>query len=97
MCTSPGLCATSRAVKCRSPWAILLIRSMLIEQYGADGVRTGMLFSSPAGNDLLFDEKLCEQGRNFNNKIWNAFRLIKGWEVSETAGRRNQPNGNAVV
>ncbi|NBB21132.1 valine--tRNA ligase [Runella sp. CRIBMP] len=53
----------------------------LIEQYGADGVRTGMLFSSPAGNDLLFDEKLCEQGRNFCNKIWNAFRLVKGWEV----------------
>ncbi|WP_128547281.1 valine--tRNA ligase [Larkinella soli] len=57
----------------------------LIGQYGADGVRTGMLFSSPAGNDLLFDEKLCEQGRNFCNKIWNAFRLVKGWTVSETA------------
>lgn len=55
----------------------------LIEKYGADGVRTGMLFSSPAGNDLLFDEKLCEQGRNFANKIWNAFRLIKGWQVDE--------------
>ncbi|MEM0939908.1 MAG: valine--tRNA ligase [Bacteroidota bacterium] len=54
----------------------------LIEQYGADGVRTGMLFSSPAGNDLLFDEKLVEQGRNFSNKIWNAFRLVKGWEIS---------------
>lgn len=54
----------------------------LIEQYGADGVRTGMLFSSAAGNDLLFDEKLCEQGRNFNNKIWNAFRLVKGWTIS---------------
>ncbi len=53
----------------------------LIEKYGADGVRTGMLFSSPAGNDLLFDEKLCEQGRNFANKIWNAFRLVKGWEI----------------
>jgi len=53
----------------------------LIKQYGADGVRTGMLFSSPAGNDLLFDEKLCEQGRNFTNKIWNALRLVKGWEV----------------
>jgi len=51
----------------------------LIQKYGADGVRTGMLFSSPAGNDLLFDEKLCEQGRNFANKIWNAFRLVKGW------------------
>ncbi len=55
----------------------------LIEQYGADGVRTGMLFSSPAGNDLPFDEKLVEQGRNFCNKIWNAFRLTEGWEVSE--------------
>ncbi|QCK14416.1 valine--tRNA ligase [Mangrovivirga cuniculi] len=55
----------------------------LIKQYGADGVRTGMLFSSPAGNDLLFDEKLVEQGRNFSNKIWNAFRLVKGWEVDE--------------
>ncbi len=54
----------------------------LIEQYGADGIRTGMLFSSPAGNDLLFDEKLCEQGRNFSNKIWNAFRLVNGWETS---------------
>ena len=55
----------------------------LIKQYGADGVRTGMLFSSPAGNDLLFDEKLVEQGRNFSNKIWNAFRLVKGWEVKD--------------
>lgn len=55
----------------------------LITTYGADGVRTGMLFSSPAGNDLPFDEKLCEQGRNFANKIWNAFRLIKGWEVAD--------------
>ena len=53
----------------------------LISVYGADGVRTGMLFSSPAGNDLPFDEKLVEQGRNFANKIWNAFRLIKGWEI----------------
>lgn len=53
----------------------------LIEKYGADGVRTGMMFSSPAGNDLPFDESLCEQGRNFSNKIWNAFRLIKGWTV----------------
>lgn len=54
----------------------------LIDRYGADGVRTGMLFSAAAGNDLLFDEKLCEQGRNFCNKIWNAFRLIKGWTVA---------------
>ncbi|MEQ8245200.1 valine--tRNA ligase [Fulvivirga sp.] len=53
----------------------------LIAQYGADAVRTGMLFSSPAGNDLLYDEKLIEQGRNFANKIWNAFRLVQGWEV----------------
>ncbi len=56
----------------------------LIGQYGADGVRTGMLFSSPAGNDLLFDEKLCEQGRNFANKIWNAYRLVEGWQVDDT-------------
>ena len=55
----------------------------LIDQYGADGVRVGMLLSSAAGNDLLFDEKLCEQGRNFSNKIWNAFRLIKSWEVQD--------------
>jgi len=55
----------------------------LIKKYGADGMRTGMLFSSPAGNDLLFDIKLLEQGRNFANKIWNAFRLIKGWKVEE--------------
>lgn len=66
----------------------------LIAHYGADGVRTGMLFSSPAGNDLLFDEKLCEQGRNFNNKIWNAFRLIKGWEVSDSA---TQPEGSKIA
>ena len=56
---------------------------ILIDQYGADGVRMGMMLSAPAGNDILFDEALCEQGRNFNNKIWNAFRLIKGWEVSD--------------
>jgi valyl-tRNA synthetase len=55
----------------------------LIEQYGADGVRMGMMLSAPAGNDILFDEALCEQGRNFNNKIWNAFRLVKGWSVDE--------------
>src|SRR5690554_2229097 len=56
----------------------------LMQQYGADGVRVGMLLSSPAGNDLPFDEDLCVQGRNFANKIWNAFRLIKGWEVDES-------------
>ncbi len=55
----------------------------LIKTYGADGVRTGMLFSSPAGNDLLFDEKLVEQGRNFANKIWNAYRLVQGWETKD--------------
>ncbi len=66
----------------------------LIAQYGADGVRTGMLFSSPAGNDLLFDEKLVEQGRNFANKIWNAFRLVKGWEVAE--GQKNAENEIAI-
>ena len=54
----------------------------LIERFGADGVRMGMMLSAPAGNDILFDDALCEQGRNFCNKIWNAFRLIKGWEVS---------------
>ena len=56
----------------------------LIERFGADGVRMGMMLSAPAGNDILFDEALCEQGRNFNNKIWNAFRLVKGWNVDET-------------
>jgi valyl-tRNA synthetase len=56
----------------------------LIANFGADAVRTGMLFSAPAGNDLLYDEKLIEQGRNFANKIWNAFRLVKGWEIYET-------------
>ena len=55
----------------------------LIERFGADGVRMGMMLSAPAGNDILFDESLCEQGRNFNNKIWNAFRLVKGWEVAD--------------
>ena len=57
----------------------------LIEKYGADGVRMGMMLSAPAGNDILFDDSLCEQGRNFNNKIWNAFRLVKGWEVADIA------------
>jgi valyl-tRNA synthetase len=55
----------------------------LIDKYGADGVRMGMMLSAPAGNDILFDDALCEQGRNFCNKIWNAFRLIKGWEVAD--------------
>jgi len=65
----------------------------LIEKYGADGVRVGMLLSSPAGNDLLFDESYCEQGRNFSNKIWNAFRLVKMWEVNEKA---KQPEENKI-
>ncbi len=62
----------------------------LIEQYGADGVRVGMLLCSPAGNDLMFDESYCEQGRNFANKIWNAFRLVKGWEVDESLSNPNE-------
>jgi valyl-tRNA synthetase len=61
----------------------------LIEKYGADGVRVGMLFCSPAGNDLMFDESSCEQGRNFANKIWNAFRLVKGWEVDNALENTN--------
>ncbi len=56
----------------------------LIDKYGADGVRMGMMLTAPAGNDIPFDESLCEQGRNFNNKIWNAFRLLKGWEVDSS-------------
>ena len=55
----------------------------LIEQFGADGVRMGLMLAAPAGNDILYDDALCEQGRNFNNKIWNAFRLVKGWEVAD--------------
>lgn len=65
----------------------------LIEKFGADGVRMGMMLSAPAGNDILFDESLCEQGRNFNNKIWNAFRLVKGWEVADT----EQPASNNIA
>ncbi len=59
----------------------------LIEKFGADGVRMGMMLSAPAGNDIMFDDKLCEQGRNFCNKIWNAFRLINGWDVDENASQ----------
>ncbi len=55
----------------------------LIENFGADGVRMGLMLAAPAGNDILYDDALCEQGRNFNNKIWNAFRLVKGWEVAD--------------
>jgi valyl-tRNA synthetase len=62
----------------------------LIEKFGADGVRMGMMLSAPAGNDILFDEALCEQGRNFNNKIWNAFRLVKGWKVDETSDIKDE-------
>ena len=65
----------------------------LIDKYGADGVRMGMMLSAPAGNDILFDESLCEQGRNFNNKIWNAFRLVKGWQVAEA----EQPEANRIA
>ena len=66
---------------------------MLIDKYGADGVRMGMMLSAPAGNDILFDESLCEQGRNFNNKIWNAFRLIKGWQIAD----KEQPHTNRLA
>ena len=65
----------------------------LIDKFGADGVRMGMMLSAPAGNDILFDESLCEQGRNFNNKIWNAFRLVKGWETADI----EQPKANKVA
>ena len=65
----------------------------LIEKFGADGVRMGMMLSAPAGNDILFDESLCEHGRNFNNKIWNAFRLVKGWETADI----EQPEANKVA
>ena len=66
----------------------------LMQKYGADGVRMGMLLSSAAGNDLLFDESLCEQGRNFNNKIWNAFRLVKGWETDSSTP---QPEASRIA
>ncbi len=65
----------------------------LIDRYGADGVRMGMMLSAPAGNDILFDESLCEQGRNFNNKIWNAFRLVKGWKIDAI----KQPEINKIA
>ena len=67
----------------------------LIEKFGADGVRMGMMLSAPAGNDILFDESLCEQGRNFNNKIWNAFRLVKGWQVADI--QQNEASKIAVA
>ena len=65
----------------RGSWHVVL---ELIKTYGADGVRMGLMLAAPAGNDILYDDALCEQGRNFNNKIWNAFRLVKGWNVDET-------------
>ena len=70
---------------------------MLIDKFGADGVRMGMMLSAPAGNDILFDEALCEQGRNFNNKIWNAFRLVKGWTVDPTGGSQPDASKTAVA
>ncbi|HEY4798220.1 MAG TPA: class I tRNA ligase family protein, partial [Bacteroidia bacterium] len=72
----------------------------LMQKYGADGVRVGMLLCSPAGNDLPFDESYCEQGRNFSNKIWNAFRLIKGWNLTPNpspTGEGGQPQGNKIA
>ena len=66
----------------------------LIDQYGADGVRMGIMLAAPAGNDILFDESLCEQGRNFNNKIWNALRLVKSWEISDAA---EQPDAARIA
>ena len=69
----------------------------LIKKYGADGVRVGMLLSSPAGNDLLFDESYCEQGRNFANKVWNAFRLIKGFEVADINSQIKQTESSKVA
>ena len=69
----------------------------LIDKYGADGVRMGMMLSAPAGNDILLDEALCEQGRNFNNKIWNAFRLVKGWQVADSAVGSSPANKTAIA
>ncbi|MCR4816771.1 MAG: class I tRNA ligase family protein, partial [Bacteroidales bacterium] len=70
----------------------------LIEKYGADGVRMGMLLTAPAGNDLPFDESICEQGRNFANKIWNALRLVKGWQVeTENENKNENEKGNNEV
>ena len=66
---------------------------MLIEKYGADGVRMGLMLAAPAGNDILYDDALCEQGRNFNNKIWNAFRLVKSWNVGDVP----QPESAAMA
>ena len=69
----------------------------LIAKYGADGMRVAMMLSSSAGNDVMFDEALCEQGRNFGNKIWNAYRLMNGWTVDETAAHRARTTALAVA
>ena len=69
----------------------------LMEEYGADGVRMGMLLTAPAGNDILFDEKICEQGRNFSNKMWNALRLVSGWQVSGESGNSGDSGNNEVA
>ncbi|TNE55315.1 MAG: valine--tRNA ligase, partial [Bacteroidetes bacterium] len=69
----------------------------LIDDYGADGVRYGLMSSAAAGNDILFDEKLCENGRNFCNKLWNALRLVKGWQVSDTAETEAEARKNALA
>ena len=66
----------------------------LIEEYGADSVRVGLMLSSAAGNDLLFDESLCQQGKNFTNKLWNALKLINGWEVDD---KKSQPVENKLA
>lgn len=68
----------------------------LIASYGADGVRMGLMLAAPAGNDILFDDKLCETGRNFCNKVWNAFRLVKGWEVDEASNVMPAESGVAI-
>ena len=68
----------------------------LMEEYGADGVRMGMLLTAPAGNDILFDEKICEQGRNFSNKMWNALRLVSGWQISSENSSTSETNAVAV-
>ena len=80
--------------RCTTARDAIRVMGELIEKYGADGVRMGMMLSAPAGNDILFDDALCEQGRNFCNKIWNAFRLIKGWTVDSTI---EQPEAAATA
>ena len=69
----------------------------LIEEFGADGVRYGLMSSAAAGGDILFDEKLCENGRNFSNKLWNALRLVKGWEITETAANQGTIEKNRLA